>query len=104
MMRLMASSQTPTQYFPKFIGALVIAGSLAAVLLHVVPMPLASDVLPKDKLINGLSKGQTKFSIGVAAKLKEHKALMAAASKPSGIIRREQPRTKVVSPKPEAWE
>merc|ERR1719287_329320 len=99
----MASSPTPAQYFPKFVGALAAAGTLACVLLHFAPVQLASDVLPKDKIINGIPKGQTKFSLGVAAKLKEHKALMEAEGKPKGIMRREQPRSKVSAPKPDAW-
>merc|ERR1719345_346882 len=99
----MASSSSSSKFAPKFVGALVVAGALAVVLLLVSPAQLASDVLPKQQVIEGLAKGQTKFSSGVAAKLKEHKALVEAQGKPGSIMRREQPRARVITPKPEAW-
>jgi len=70
MMRAMARSPTPAAFLPKFLGAVVVAGSLAGMLLHFSPEPAAPAAPTYDKVIH------TKLSMRVNEKLKEHKALM----------------------------
>mmetsp|Transcript_94283 Transcript_94283/g.147357 ORF Transcript_94283/g.147357 Transcript_94283/m.147357 type:complete len:154 (+) Transcript_94283:87-548(+) len=91
MLRFMVSSASPAQYFPKFLGAVVVAISLAGLMLHISPSP--PDV-PAPRYIEDLGR-RTKFSMRVHEKLEEHKAMM----------RREEPPVKAadVAPRPEAW-
>merc|ERR1719198_588632 len=72
----MASSSTPAQYFPKLLGAVLLAGALSSMLM-LVPPPAAAPA-PQ----------------AVAEVPKDHKTLM----------RREQPRVVAPPPpRPEAW-